>query len=249
MTSISLRTRLALILLVPLIAISIVAGFWRFAVARDTAEELFDRTLLASTLAITRDVAISGGDALSEATRDLMRDTSGGEVFYHVHGPDGVFITGYATPPVAPAGTDQSVGSPIFFQSIYRGEDVRVVRLREAGEIDGISGISTVTVWQTFDTRNAFVRDLAVRAGLLMITLILTVAAVVWLGINFGLRPLTDLQAAIANRSSDDLADLSAGFATITVTREHGYERSLGAEVGDTQISTRVEVWGYLTLL
>ena len=51
------------------------------------------------------------------------------------------------------------------------------------------------------------------------------------------------------NFSSDDLADLSAGFATITVTREHGYERSLGAEVGDTQISTRVEVWGYLTLL
>ncbi len=208
MTPLSLRSRLALIILVPLIVISIVAGYWRFTVARQTAEELFDRTLLASSLAIARDIAVSGGDALSETTRDLMRDTSGGQIFYHVHGPDGVFITGYATPPVAPAGVAQVEGIPIFFEAVYRGEDVRVVRLREAGEVDGITGISTVTIWQTFGARNQFVRELAVRAILLMASLIATVAAVVWLGINFGLRPLTDLQRAISRRSSDELGEI-----------------------------------------
>ncbi|MDA1309666.1 MAG: sensor histidine kinase [Proteobacteria bacterium] len=197
---------MALIILVPLILISTVAGYWRFTVARQTAEVLFDRTLLASSLAIARDIASSGGDALSETTRDLMRDTSGGQIFYHVNGPDGVYVTGYATPPVAPGGNTQTVGSPMFFQAVYRGQDVRVVRLREASDFEGISGYSLVTVWQTFDGRHQFVRDLAVRAILLMASLVLTVAVVVWLGINFGLRPLTELQTAISRRSSDDLA-------------------------------------------
>jgi len=208
MNTLSLRSRLALIILIPLILISIVAGYGRFTVARQTAEELFDRTLLASSLAIARDVAVSGGDALSETTRDLMRDTSGGQIFYHVHGPDGVFVTGYATPPVAPTAVVQVGGTPIFFNADYRGEDVRVVRLRESGEVDGISGISTVTVWQTFVARDQFVRDLALRAIMLMASLIATVAAVVWLGINFGLRPLTDLQRAISRRSSDELGEI-----------------------------------------
>ncbi|CAK9071445.1 Sensor histidine kinase PmrB, partial [Durusdinium trenchii] len=153
MKTLSLRSRLALIILVPLIVISIIAGYWRFTVARQTAEELFDRTLLASSLAIV-------------------------------------------------------AGTPIFFKAVYRGEDVRVVRLREAGEVDGITGISTVTVWQTFGARDRFVRDLAIRAILLMASLIATVAAVVWLGINFGLRPLTDLQRAISRRSSDELGEI-----------------------------------------
>ena len=38
------------------------------------------------------DVAISGGDALSPATRDMLADTSGGPVFYHVYAPDGVIV-------------------------------------------------------------------------------------------------------------------------------------------------------------
>lgn len=110
MKVLSLRSRLALIILVPLILISIIAGFWRFIVALQTAEDLFERTLLASSLAIARDIDISAGDALSETARDLLRDTSGGQIFYHVNGPDGVYVTGYATPPVAPGAATQPVG-------------------------------------------------------------------------------------------------------------------------------------------
>ncbi|NKB49046.1 MAG: sensor histidine kinase [Alphaproteobacteria bacterium] len=208
MRVLSLRSRLALIILVPLILISIIAGYWRFTVALQTAEDLFDRTLLASSLAIARDIDISAGDALSEITRDLLRDTSGGQIFYHVNGPDGVYVTGYATPPVAPGAATQPVGQPIYFQSQHLGQDVRVVRLREASNFEGLSGFSMVTVWQTFDGRDQFVRDLALRAILLIASLVLTVAVVVWLGINFGLRPLTDLQGAISSRSSDDLGQI-----------------------------------------
>lgn len=205
MTVPSLRARLTVIILVPLVLISIFAGYWRFTVALQTTEALFDRTLLASSLAIARDVLVSGGDALSETTRDLIRDSSGGQIFYHVHGPDGVFITGYATPPVPPSDVIPIRNKPVFFQSVYRGQDVRVVRLREAGEVDGVSGFSTVTVWQDFASRDQFARALGLRAAVLMASLIVTVAAVVWFGISLGLRPLTDLQAAISRRSTEDL--------------------------------------------
>lgn len=202
----SLRARLLLLILIPLVAISILAGYWRITTATKTAEELFDRTLMATTLAISRDVAVSGGDAISSSTHDLIRSSSGGEVFYHVHGPDGVFVTGYATPPVAPRDLAVNNGAPTLFLSRYRGEEVRVARLREYVTIDTISGYSTITVWQTMAARQAFARDLAGRAAIVMGSLILTVVLVVWFGINLGLKPLTDLQQAISIRSSDDLS-------------------------------------------
>lgn len=205
MTVPSLRKRLILIILLPLIAISLLAGYWRYNVAQETAETLYDRSLLAVALAISRDVAVSGGDALSLVTRDLMRNAAEGEVFYHVHGPDGVYVTGYATPPIPPADLASSFGVPTLFSAVYRGEDVRVVQLREPAQLDGLSGLATVTVWQTLDNRERLATQLAQRSLVLIGVLIVTVAAVVWFGVATGLRPLTDLQRAVSQRSSNDL--------------------------------------------
>ena len=54
MTSMSLRSRLFMLILPPLLLLSIVLGFWRFEVAQRTSETLFDRSLLAAALAISR---------------------------------------------------------------------------------------------------------------------------------------------------------------------------------------------------
>lgn len=202
----SLRIRLMVLLLVPLVVISAVAGYWRFTVAQATAQGLFDQTLTALTLAIARDVAISRGDLLSPTTLDLLQTASGGTVFYHVHGPDGGFVTGYAYPPVAPTEIRAIENVPAFFEATYRGHSVRVVRLTERATMDAVSGYATVTVWQDLAARESLARQLALRAALLMGSLILTVAAVVWFGVNLGLKPLTDLEEAIARRSSDDLS-------------------------------------------
>lgn len=201
----SLRARLALIILLPLLLISIVAGYWRYSVARETAEQVFDRTLLLSAIAISRDVTVSDGDAISPATTALMRDTSGGRIFYHVHGPDGVFITGYATPPVPPLDVAKIAEKPVFYRARYRGADVRVVRLRERSNIGGVEGFSTVTAWQSYEGREALAKELGRRATLLLAGMMASIAILVWFGIRFGLSPLTDLQAAVSQRSTDDL--------------------------------------------
>ena len=51
----SLRLRLLLLLLGPMIVLSVALGYWRYTDALQTAESLFDRSLLATALAISRD--------------------------------------------------------------------------------------------------------------------------------------------------------------------------------------------------
>ncbi|MEM6275731.1 MAG: sensor histidine kinase [Pseudomonadota bacterium] len=199
MTAASLRTRLFLVILAPLLLMALILGLWRVNAAQATAEELFDRSLRAAALAISKDVTISGGDALLPTTRDFIEGVAGGEVFYHATGPGGIYVTGYAYPPVAQ-------GDAPLFEASYRGEAVRVTRLTETVTIDGLTGPSTVTVWQRLSDRQAFARELATRSAILIGALMGTLAIVVWFGVGLGLRPLVALEEAIAARSPNDLA-------------------------------------------
>ena len=206
MTAMSLRSRLFLLILPPLLLLSVILGFWRFEVAQRTSETLFDRSLLAAALAISRDVAISGGDALSPSTRDFVSDAGGGELFYHVTGPGGIYITGYAYPPVSSNRTGEDRLN--YSMAEYRGEPVRVLRMTESTTIGNLTGDTIVTVWQRDSDRNAFAAALARRAAALIASLMAALALVVWFGVKIGLRPLNDLQDAIQHRSPDDLRDI-----------------------------------------
>lgn len=202
----SLRTRLIVIILTPLLLISLAAAVWQFRNTTHRAEEIFDRGLLSAALAISRDVAVSGGDALGTATRRLVSDTSGGEVFYHVYAPDGVFVTGYATPPVAPKKTKTDAGQPHdYYDAVYQGKKVRVLQFQDATTIDGVTGLFTVTVWQDTQVRTDFIQDVVSRAFVVIGLLVVSVALVVWFGVGLGLRPLLDLQDAIAKRTPSEL--------------------------------------------
>ena len=201
----SLRLRLTLIILVPLLAMAAAIGAWQVADARAKAAEIFDRSLLSTALAVSADVARSDGDAVSLQTQDMLRDTSGGRVFYHVYAPDGVFVTGYATPPVRAGAAPRSGGDLSYFDGRYHGREVRVLTLSDVTTIGGYSGTFTYTVWQDVAVREAFLRDLMLRTFIVIAALTGTVALVVWFGVAFGLRPLTSLEDAISARSSSDL--------------------------------------------
>lgn len=199
----SLRLRLFFLIVAPLVAVALLLGFWRVIVAQSTADELFDRGLLAAALAISRDVVISEGDALSPRTRALISDVGGGEVFYHVTGPGGIYVTGYAYPPVAR--NSVKTGAPAYHVADYRGERVRVLRMAETTTIANLTGETVVTVWQRVADRNRFAAELARRAFALIGVLMVTLTFVVWFGVQWGLRPLYDLKDAIERRTPDDL--------------------------------------------
>ncbi|WP_299694674.1 sensor histidine kinase [uncultured Tateyamaria sp.] len=204
----SLRLRLFAIILIPLVLISVGVGLWRLGEARETGKDLYDNALLFTALAVSRDVALADGDLISPETEALLADTAGGPVRYHVYAPDGVFVTGFAVPPV-PIDNGPELGGPYaFFDATYKGRPVRVLRLKYVTEISGFSGTFTVTVWQDIAVRTAFVTSLALKALAVISVLIVSTALVVWFGVNFGLKPLTDLEDAISSRSSEDLSPI-----------------------------------------
>ena len=204
----SLRARLILIILTPLLVFAIVAAAWQFRLTSARAAEIFDRGLLSAALAISRDVAISGGDALTPSTRRLVSDTSGGELFYHVFAPDGVFVTGYSTPPPPPRRPDGDIAEPLYFDATYQGRPVRVLRFQDATTVDGITGLFTVSVWQDLSVRNGFVREVLARTVGMIVLLVMSVAFIVWFGVGLGLRPLLELEDAIARRTASDLTPI-----------------------------------------
>lgn len=204
----SLRLRLFVIILLPLMLIGVVLGMWRIDEARKTTEGLYDRNLVFTAVAIARDISLIDGDALSRETEVLLSNAAGGPIRYHVYAPDGVFVTGYARPPIPIGAVPKSDQPFAHFDAVYRDEQVRVLRLWDVSKVDGLSGIFTITVWQEQSIRQRFVRALAMRAITLIVALIGTVAVALWFGVNLGLKPLLDLEDAISQRSPKDLTPI-----------------------------------------
>lgn len=204
----SLRRRLVTLLIPPLIIVAAVAAALRYQSAERTTEALYDSTLLAVAHVISRDVTLSKGDVLTEELLESLTSALGDQIFYHVRGPRGEFVTGYTGPPAPPPGAGLVPGQPRFFDSVYSGKPIRVVALREFISAPGPGGWTTVTVWQTVRQRDRTSLAVALRGGAMMLTLIASAGLVVWFGVNLGLRPLTDLRDAVARRSPDDLTPI-----------------------------------------
>ena len=201
----SLRGRLYLLLMLPLILVAAVASFARYQAANRLSQELYDDTLLAVALTISRDVVLSEGDMLTETLLEDLTDALGDPVYYRITGPGGSFVTGYSNPPDPPEGMEPEGGAPMFYDSVSLGQTVRAVALREFISEPQFGGWVTVEVWQTTTQRHALSRELVIQSILLLGSLIVTAALILWFGIQLGLKPLLDLREAIGQRSADDL--------------------------------------------
>ena len=73
----SLRGRLFLLLIVPLVVVAAAASFARYIAANRLSQELYDNTLLAVALTISRDVVLSEGDVLTEQLLDELTTALG----------------------------------------------------------------------------------------------------------------------------------------------------------------------------
>lgn len=204
----SLRGRLFVLLILPLILVAAAASFARFQVATRMSEELYDNTLLAVALTISRDVVISEGDVLTEQLLDDLTAALGDPVYYRITGPGGSFVTGYSDPPDVPDGLTTGDNEPVFFDSTSQGRPVRAVVLREFISEPQFGGWVTVEVWQTISQRLALSREMLMQSILLLGSVLLTAALILWFGIQLGLKPLLDLRDAIDKRSADDLSPI-----------------------------------------
>ncbi len=129
-------------------------------------------------------------------------------MFYHVYAPNGAYVTGYATPPVLPVAMVAREQAQNYYDAIYRQRPVRALRYVDAMSIEGLSGDFTFTVWQDTALRDSFVRDITQRTFGMIATIIVALTLIVWFGVRVGLRPLSDLQDAISQRSPRELDEI-----------------------------------------
>ena len=204
----SLRMRLFVTIIVPLLGVAMAAGAVRYWQAQTMSQTLYDETLKIVAHAVAREVILTQGDVVSDALLESLVGALGDPIFYNVLAADGRIIAGYTDVPLEVVPADLSGGNPVFFDFVYFGQPVRAVALREFIADPFFDGWTTVMVWQTTTQRRALSLVILQQALMLLGLVVLSAAFFVWLGIARGLRPLTDLREAIALRSASELSPI-----------------------------------------
>jgi two-component system sensor histidine kinase TctE len=203
----SLRTQLLLWLLGPLLLLFVVNSVLAYRVAISTANQAYDRLLLASVKAIADRVTVSGGEIsvdIPYVALELFESNIRERIFYKVSAADGLTLTGYEDLPAPPA----SAGPPnrvVFFRSEYHGESLYQAAIWKELYDPSIHGKVLVQVGETSESRDALSHQILFD-GLLRQGLLITLATLVLLlGIRHSLKPLLGLRNSIAARASEDL--------------------------------------------
>lgn len=181
--------------------------------ARYAADSSFDRMLLGSAGSIAETLSITPDEVRADipyAALDMLAAAPDDRVFYRVIGADGSTVTGYAD---LPGDLDSSQRSrapdPIrFFDTDYRGEEVRFVALGREVRIGGHSGWVWVQVGQTREARRELARDLTIRALLPILALTVLAGAVVWASVGSAVHPLKAIGRNLEARSASDLSPI-----------------------------------------
>ena len=204
----SLRNRLFVLIILPLVIVACGAAAVRYVMAERMSQRLYDNTLLTAALTISRDVVLSEGDVLTEKLLEALSNALGDPVYYRIEGPEGRFVTGYSEAPARPQNAQVLSGIPYFYDAVNFGDRVRVVTLREFIAEPQFGGWVTVDVWQTVNQRDALSLQLLTQSIAIMSIVVISAALLVWFSINLGLRPLLQLREAIALRSPGDLGPI-----------------------------------------
>jgi len=206
----SLRRRLLLWLLGPMLLLSTVLFVDAYRSARAVADRAYDRVIAASVLAIAgRVVSVDGGiDVdLPHAALEMLSTDADDRVFYRIATTDDGLLTGYADLP-PPAGALDADDGLMFYDAEYLGEPVRVGAFEQPLTGRAASGRLTVQVAQTRGQRDRLVQELASATAARLLLLVVSIALATWLGVRFGLEPLVRLRAAVRSRSPHDLRPL-----------------------------------------
>ncbi len=205
--SMSVRTRLLVWLVLPLLQVVIFAAVLDYRAVDRTVDEAFDRVLLNSAVAIGESVRpgeIAGTIRLSsDRLRSLLADPRDA-LDYRLIGAAGEHFGGN---PALPLPADDA--DPTFYDLDFGGRSLRVVRV----VADTDAGVLTIVVAETRRKRDSLLRNLhsalLVEDGLLLgMTIALCLFA-----IRKALDPLARLALQLAERSPADLTPLAAARA------------------------------------
>lgn len=208
MNSYSLRRRLLMWLLLPLLAIGLAALLDAYNSARQTADEISDRVLAGSALAIAERIFVNDDGKLDVdipyVALEMLTSAEDDRVFYKIEGAKFDFVTGYRNLDI-PNSFDRTENDIHFVNYKFKGFPIRLAVLESAASSSILSLDYRLAIAETTNARNKMARDILVRSAARQGLLILTAIITVWLAVTKALLPLYKIRDAIGRRSTDDL--------------------------------------------
>ena len=118
------------------------------------AHEAYDRTLLGSALVISERLSLVDGEVVADlpyAALEMLRTDAQDRIFYRVADlRDGRYVTGYEDLPAPASPTGEG---PVFYDAVYKDQDIRIVAVKYALLDDTEQRQLLVQVAETLDAR------------------------------------------------------------------------------------------------
>ncbi len=206
----TLRHQLLTSLLAPIVFVTLLSAVVTYYYAFNFATLAYDYSLFDSALDISRQTRVSDGRLrvdLPSAALDMLESDTHDNVFYMVNDARHEFVAGHRGLPMP--GEETPVGKPVYYDGHYRGHPIRLAALsaKAQGAADDEMPV-LILVGETLNKRRTLANEMLLGMLLPEFLLIALIGALVWYGIERGLRPLATLQLEIGNRSHRDLSPL-----------------------------------------
>lgn len=206
----TLRHQLLTSLLAPIVLVTLLSAIVTYYYAFNFATLAYDYSLFDSALDISRQTRVSEGNLrldLPSAALDMLESDTHDTVFYMVNDARREFVAGHRGLPLPVEETP--LGKPVYYDGHYRGHPIRLAALstKVKGAADDEMPV-LILVGETLNKRRTLANEVLLGMLLPELLLIALIGALVWYGIERGLRPLTTLQLEIGNRSHRDLSPL-----------------------------------------
>jgi two-component system sensor histidine kinase TctE len=206
----SLRAQLAVWLLTPLLIVWAINAWLSYESAIELANRAHDRTLLGSVLAIAERISVVDGQVVVDlpySSLEMLESNLQSRVYYRVSA-GARHLTGYED--LLRPSAKLELGTPIFYDSHYLGEPVRVAAMNKRLYDDAVREPVLIQVAETGELRDSMSWGIASRSAVKELLLILLAALLIWGALNRGLRPLYQLRDQIKRRSRNDLSRIEA---------------------------------------
>lgn len=203
--TISIRRRLLIWLLLPLLFLWLISAIIAYHLAIKFSNIAYDRSLADNTRDISKQMAVSSGQLRLDLPRpavEMLLSDEYDKIYFKVSDAAGRLIAGEPDLPM-PDGP-VTYGPPVMRDSTMHGH-----RLRIAARYFSIEGQTVlVQMAETLNKRAILQREIVTVMVLPQLVLILTATIIVWLGVRTGLRPLHLMRDEIAARSHRDLTPI-----------------------------------------
>lgn len=214
----SMRSRLLLGILLPVLAIVAINTVSLYRQALQSADVAYDRTLLASAKSIGELLDVTGegehlrlhSTVLYSALEPFEADNRS-RMFYKVTGFKGETVSGFPDLPswhgrIPDKGAYAALVD--FYNDSYHGEPVRVaVLLQPVADVEGI-GMATIQVAETLELRQTLARQILIDTLWRQAALVAVIVLVVVLVVQRATRPVRELSALMNERGANDLSPL-----------------------------------------